>query len=146
MPLLLPLLRATQAARTCQNPPAQANRSCWREAASHWSRGSGNGRCPVTWTSHMRSTHSTCCHAEVQLLTELHSKHADLYSQARFRRPITKAAQRAPVISKRDGANVAIDIIYINKTESPLVTILTGRQVENQFCTVLYRFLHLLSQ
>ena len=47
--VLLPLLRATQAARTCQNPPAQANGSCWREAASHWSRGSGGGRCPVTW-------------------------------------------------------------------------------------------------
>ena len=42
---LLPLLRATQAARTCQNLPARANGSCWREAASHWSR----GRCPVTW-------------------------------------------------------------------------------------------------
>ena len=49
MPRLLSLIRrapssllcATQAARTCQNPLARANGSCWQEAASHWSRGSG---------------------------------------------------------------------------------------------------------
>ena len=34
--------------------------------------------------------------------------------------------------------------IYIYITQSPYVRILTGRQVENRFCTVLYRFLHLL--
>ena len=36
--------------------------------------------------------------------------------------------------------------IYIYITQRPLVTISTGRQVENRFCTVLYRFLHLLSR
>ena len=55
---LLPLLRATQAARTCQNPPARANGSCWREAASHWLRGSGGGRCPVTWRHTCIEEHS----------------------------------------------------------------------------------------
>ena len=36
---------------------------------------------------------------------------------------------------------------FIFKHSLPLVTILPpGRQVENRFCTVLYRFLHLLSQ
>ena len=66
-PLLLPLLRATQTARTCQKPPGWANRSCWREAASHWSRGSGGGRCPVTWrhtwgalTAHVATPKSSC--------------------------------------------------------------------------------------
>ena len=34
--------------------------------------------------------------------------------------------------------------IYSYISQSPLVTNLTGRQVENRFCTVLYRFLHLL--
>ena len=55
----------------------------------------------VPWrdvTHALRSTHCTCCLAKVQLLTELHSKHADLYSQSRFRQPIT---------------NVTIDIIDI---------------------------------
>ena len=37
----------------------------------------------------MRATHGTCCHGEVQLLTELRSQHAYLYSQARFGQPIT---------------------------------------------------------
>ena len=59
--------RATQAARTCQKPPGRANRSCWREAASHWSRGSGGSRCPVTWhhtwgalTAHVAMLKSSC--------------------------------------------------------------------------------------
>ena len=35
-------------------------------------------------------------------------------------------------------------IIYIYISQRPFVTNLTGRPVENRFCTVLYRFLHLL--
>ena len=62
-------------------------------------------------TSHMRTTHGSCCHIDLQLLTELRSKHAYLYSQARFGRPITRLPQRAPVESRRDGVNVANDII-----------------------------------
>ena len=62
-------------------------------------------------TSHMRTPHGTCCHVDLQLLTELRSQHAYLYSQARFGRPITRLPQRAPVGKQRDGANVANDII-----------------------------------
>ena len=47
--------------------------------------------------SHMRTTHGTYCHVDLQLLTELRSQHAYLYSQARFRWPITRLPQRASV-------------------------------------------------
>ena len=132
----------TQAARTCQKPPGRANRSCWQEAASHWLRGSGGGRCPVTWrhtwgalTAHVATPKSSCWLSYIPSMpTFIVKRGSDGQSQS---------CKRAIVISKRDGANVTIDIIYIYILLSFCMSQFSpGRKVENWFCTVLYRYLH----